>query len=599
MTFKTAVVSAWALAALASAVSLTAETPQASSFDEALLKTFTFRNLGPYRMGARTSDIAVPDVPAKDHLYTFYVGFWTGGVWKTTNNGTTFEPVFDTQAKLAVGDIAVAPSNANVVWVGTGDAFTSRSSYAGDGVYKSTDAGKTWTNMGLRDSHHIARIRIHPTNPDVVYVAVMGHLYSTNAERGVFKTTNGGKTWEKVLYVNEKIGVIDLVLNPKNPDVLYAAAYDKQRLPWQMVNGGPESGIYKTTDGGRAWTRLRNGLPEGRIGRIGLDIFHGNPEILYAVIENQNPRTAAPGAAPPPVGRGGAPATYGGQVYRTDNGGALWTKMSADDYNVSPKGPYYFSQIFVDPGNDQHVLVTQDGYRRSLDGGRTWNAPNVFPRMFGDFRTLWIDPQNPDRMIAGSDGGIAISYDGGRSSDHLANIPVAEIYSIGVDMEEPYNIYGGLQDHEHWKGPSNGPLGRVTVWDWLAVGDNDGIFTQVDPKDSRWLYTTRQYRRAHACRSEARLRNQHLAAADRRRRSVSLPVDHAAAYFPARQQRHLRGRAIPAAVTGSRRDVDRDQSGPEHERQDPDPAGVGGRRSRRHSVVRDYRDLGVAAHARA
>ena len=167
--------------------------------------------------------------------------------------------------------------------------------------------------------------------------------------------------------------------------------------------------------------------------------------------------------------------------------------MSADDYNVSPKGPYYFSQIRVDPGNDQHVLVTQDGYRRSLDGGRTWNAPGIFPRMFGDYRTLWIDPQNPDRMIAGSDGGIAISYDGGRTGDHYANLPVAEIYAIGVDMEDPYNIYAGLQDHEHWKGPSNGPLGRVTVWDWLAVGDNDGMFTQVDPRDSRWLYTTRQY----------------------------------------------------------------------------------------------------------
>jgi photosystem II stability/assembly factor-like uncharacterized protein len=493
MTITRAAIGACALAALASTMSVTARMQAPAAFDESLVRAFTYRNLGPYRMGARTSDIAVPDAPAKDHLYTFYVGFWTGGLWKTTNNGTTFEPVFDRQAKLAIGDVAVAPSDANVVWVGTGDAFTSRSSYAGDGVYKSTDAGKTWTNMGLRDSHHIARIAIHPANPNVVYVAAMGHLYSENPERGVFKTTNGGTTWEKVLYVNEKIGVIDLVLNPKSPDVVYAATYDKQRLPWQMINGGPESGIYKTTDGGKGWTRLRNGLPEGRIGRIGLDLFHGNPDILYAVIENQNPRTVAAGAPPPPPGRGGAPATYGGQVYRSDNGGQSWTRMSADDYNVSPKGPYYFSQIRVDPGNDQHVLVTQDGYRRSLDGGRTWNAPGIFPRMFGDYRTLWIDPQNPDRMIAGSDGGIVISYDGGRTGDHYANLPVAEIYAIGVDMEDPYNIYAGLQDHEHWKGPSNGPLGRVTVWDWLAVGDNDGMFTQVDPRDSRWLYTTRQY----------------------------------------------------------------------------------------------------------
>ncbi len=568
-----------------------------AAFDESLVRAFTYRNLGPYRMGARTSDIAVPDAPAKDHLYTFYVGFWTGGLWKTTNNGTTFEPVFDRQAKLAIGDVAVAPSDANVVWVGTGDAFTSRSSYAGDGVYKSTDAGKTWTNMGLRDSHHIARIAIHPANPNVVYVAAMGHLYSENPERGVFKTTNGGTTWEKVLYVNEKIGVIDLVLNPKNPDVLYAAAYDKQRLPWQMVNGGPESGIYKTTDGGKGWSRLRNGLPEGRIGRIGLDFFHGNPDILYAVIENQNPRTVAAGAPPPPPGRGGAPPTYGGQVYRTDNGGALWTKMSADDYNVSPKGPYYFSQIFVDPGNDQHVLVTQDGYRRSLDGGRTWNAPGVFPRMFGDYRTLWIDPQNPDRMIAGSDGGIAISYDGGRTGDHYANLPVAEIYAIGVDMEDPYNIYAGLQDHEHWKGPSNGPLGRVTVWDWLAVGDNDGMFTQVDPRDSRWLYTTRQYgghtRVDQKLGYETNIWPQRTQGDPYRFQWITplhiSPHDSNVIYA---------GAQVLLRSAGPRRHVDGNQPRSEHERQDADSAGVGRWPSGRDPMVRHHVDLGVAAHTR-
>jgi photosystem II stability/assembly factor-like uncharacterized protein len=469
-------------------VPFTAQAP--NPFTEALLRPFTYRNLGPFRMGARTSDIAVPTAPAKEHLYTFYVGFWTGGLWKTVNNGTTFEPVFDDQAKLAIGDVAVAPSDANVVWVGTGDAFTSRSSYAGDGVYKSTDAARTWKNVGLRDSHHISRIVVHPSNADVVYVAAMGHLYSENAERGVFKTTNGGTSWDKVLFINDRIGIIDLVMDPKSPDTLYAAAYDKKRLPWQMINGGPESGIYKTTDGGKQWIKLGGGLPAGRIGRIGLDIFTGNPRILYAVIENQNPRLAAAAAA---TGRGAADPTIGGEVYRTDDGGQTWAKRNADDYNVSPKGPYYFSQIRVDPGNDQHILVTQDGYRRSLDGGRTWNAPPIFPRMFGDYRTMWFDPENPSRIIGGSDGGIVVSYDGGRTGDHYANIPVGEIYSIGVDMEDPYNLYAGLQDHEHWRGPSNGPLGRVTMWDWFAVGDNDGIFTQVDPTDSRWLYTTRQY----------------------------------------------------------------------------------------------------------
>ena len=469
-------------AGVVAAVTPLAQAPD--PFNEQLLRAFTYRNLGPFRMGARTSDIAVPTAPARDHLYTFYVGFWTGGLWKTTNNGTTFEPVFDGQARLAIGDVTVAPSDANVVWVGTGDAFTSRSSYRGDGVYKSTDAGRTWTNMGLRDSHHISRIAIDPANPNVVYVAAMGHLFSDNPERGVFKTSDAGATWKKVLHINESIGVIDLVMDPKNPQVLYAAAYDKKRMPWQIVNGGPESGIYKTTDGGAAWTKLAGGLPSGRVGRIGLDIYLKNPNILYAVIENATP-TGPPGPT-------GVVPTKGGEVYRTDDGGATWRKVNADDYNVSPKGPYYFSQIRVDPNNDQSLWITQDGYRHSRDGGKTW-VTNDFPRMFGDYRTLWIDPENSNRMIAGSDGGIAITYDGGRTSDHYANIPVGEIYSIGFDMEDPYNLYAGLQDHEHWKGPSNGPLNRVTVWDWLAVGDNDGIFTQVDPTDSRWLYTTRQY----------------------------------------------------------------------------------------------------------
>lgn len=455
-----------------------------AQLSESLLQAFQYRNIGPFRMGARTSDIAVPDSPARAHLYTFYVGYWTGGLWKTTNNGTTFEPVFDAQKKLAIGDVTLAPSNPDIVWVGTGDAFTSRSSYAGDGVYKSTDGGKTWQNMGLRDSHHIARIVIHPTNPNIIYVASMGSLYSENTERGVFRTTDGGLTWQKVLYINEAIGVIDLVLNPKNPSVLYAATYDKKRLPWQMVNGGPQSGIYKTTDAGAHWTRLSGGLPTGRIGRIGLDIYASNPEILYAVIENANARTPGDTAA--------RVQTIGGEVYRTDDGGASWRKTHGPEHNASPKGPYYFSQIEVDPSNDQVVIVTGEPFLKSTDGGKTWGT-RIFPRMFGDFRTIWIDPQNSDRIIVGSDGGIAISYDGGRTSDHYANVPVGEVYMVGVDMEEPYNIYAGLQDHEHWRGPSNAALGRVTQHDWLAVGDNDGIYTQVDPTDSRWLYTTRQY----------------------------------------------------------------------------------------------------------
>jgi hypothetical protein len=224
-----------------------------------LLRSFTFRNVSPFRMGARASAIAVPASPQKDHLYTFYVSTWTGGVFKTINGGTTFKPVFDTQNELTIGAVSVAPSNASIVWVGTGDHYNSRSSYPGDGIYKSIDAGETWANMGLRDSHHISRIVIHPTNPEIVYVSVMGHLYTPNQERGVFRTTDGGKHWERVLFVNDEVGAIDLVMNLKNPGVLYAATYDKRRTAEMHLNAGPESGIYRTTDAGKSWSRLKGG----------------------------------------------------------------------------------------------------------------------------------------------------------------------------------------------------------------------------------------------------------------------------------------------------------------------------------------------------
>ncbi len=470
-------------------------------FDEDLLKTFTFRNIGPFRVGARTSDIAVPDSPAEDHLYTFYLATWTGGLWKTTNNGTTFEPIFDGQSKLTIGDVTLAPSRPATVWVGTGDAFCSRSSYAGDGVYKSLDGGKTWENMGLRDSHHIARIVIHPKNADVVYVAAMGHLYSENEERGVFKTLDGGRNWEKAFYVDTKVGVIDLVMNPQNPDVLYAATYDKQRLPWRYINGGPESGIYKTTDAGKTWARLGGGLPTGRIGRIGLDIYLGNPEILYAVVENANSRPATEAEIEQDKARGRQPRDrmIGGEAYRTEDGGKTWTKMNSAKDDVSTKGPYYFSQIRVDPNDDENIFVTGVSLANSTDGGKTWHdldwpPSRMFASMFGDVRTLWIDPQNSSRLILGSDAGVFISYDGGRTCDHRYNLPLTENYTVGVDMEEPYNIYAGLQDHEHWKGPSISAHDRgITLLDWVALGGGDGMFAQVDPHDSRWLYTTAQY----------------------------------------------------------------------------------------------------------
>jgi photosystem II stability/assembly factor-like uncharacterized protein len=490
MRITQALATAVAVAGLASSAGTSAR--QADAFNAQLLEAFAYRNLGPFRMGARISDIAVPASPARNHLYTFYVAAWSGGLWKTTNNGTTFAPVFDGQGTLSIGDVTLAPSNPDIVWVGTGDAFTSRSSLAGTGVYKSTDAGSTWTHMGLDDTQHIARIAIDPSNPDVVYVAAMGHLYSTNEARGVFKTTDGGRTWQRVLYVSDQVGVIDLVQNPIDPSVLYAAAYDKQRLPWQLVNGGPGSGIYRTTDAGRTWTKLAGGLPDGRIGRIGLDIYPKNPAIVYAVVENANPPA---GSAPDAAGR---VPMIGGEVYRTSDAGRTWTKMNAAKDDVSSKGPYYFSQIRVDPNDDQRIFVTGVTLGSSTDGGRswhdiTWPPRTLFSGIFGDVRTLWVDPRDSNRLILGSDGGVFMSYDGGRTSDHYANLPLGEVYAVSVDNEDPYNIYAGLQDHENWKGPSNTASGEVTTWDWTAVGNGDGMFTVVDSTHSRWLYTTQQY----------------------------------------------------------------------------------------------------------
>ena len=457
----------------------------------------SYRNLGPFRAGSWISDIAIPEAPAATHLYTFYIGARNGGVWKTTNNGTTFEQVFEKTA--SIGSLAISPSNSQVVWVGTGDASCTRSAYPGDGVYRSTDGGATWQHTGLEDSHHIARIVIHPTNPDIVYVAAMGHLFSTNEERGVFKTVDGGRSWRKVLYVDDKTGAIDLVLNPREPNILYAATYECMRFPWRLRDGGRGSGIYKTTDNGDSWKRLEGGLPGGIIGRIGIDIHRQNPAIVYAVVDNRNNSSAtdqANGGPPSPGER-----LVGDEVYRTDDGGTNWRKVNSARDDVGRKTGYAFNQIRVDPNNPDRIFVTGGSIASSEDGGKTWaglGAPQgsrVFRRAFGDFRTLWIDSQNTERMIAGSDGGVFISYDGGKTCDHLANLPLGEVYALTVDMESPYNIYAGLQDHESWKGPSDGWSGSVGPVDWVTVGIGDGMYNQVDPTDSRWVYNTQEFGR--------------------------------------------------------------------------------------------------------
>ncbi|MFI5177282.1 MAG: WD40/YVTN/BNR-like repeat-containing protein [Vicinamibacterales bacterium] len=495
-----------ALAALAIfAPAMRAAAPPPPTLDD-ILGTLTMRNIGAFRTGAWVTAIAVPEAPVHDHLYTIYAATRSGGLWKTVNGGITWDPVTDSADIAATGAVAIAPSNPNIVWVGTGDQANARSSYSGKGVFKSTDAGKTWQFMGLPDSQHIARIVIDPKNPDLVYVAAMGHLFSKNDERGVFKTVDGGLHWKKVLYLNDGVGAIDLVINRKTPSTLYAAMYDKDRRPWQIVESGPASGIYRSDDSGEKWTKLEGGLPTGKVGRIGLDLYQKNPLILYALIENQNTATGAPDQPGRGGGRGGAATggqaggvsataplaqgIIGNELYRTDDGGKTWHKTSPTNV-AGGKAPYSFNQIKIDPNNDQVVIANSDSMYITRDAGKTWQT-GFFRGAFGDYRCMWWDPDDSDRIILGSDGGVQLSNDGGKTTDYAPNLRVGEVYAIGVDMDDPYNVYGGLQDHDSWKGPSNGRTGIITVEDWVTVGPGDGMYNVVDPTDSRWVYNTRE-----------------------------------------------------------------------------------------------------------
>ena len=463
-------------------------------FDTNVFKTITYREIGPARQGGRIVDLAVP----LSQPYTFYVASASGGLWKTVNNGTTFEPIFDIQTVISIGDVAVAPSNPDILWVGTGEANNSRSCYWGDGVYKSIDGGESWSNMGLKESHHIGRILIHPEDPDIVYVAVLGHLYSFNEERGVFKTTDGGKTWKKVLYINQKVGVVDVAIEPSNPNVLYAASYEKERLPWHFEESGPGSAIYKSVDAGESWEKLGGGLPEGKIGRIGIEIYRKDPNIVYATVENANMRTSTEEEVKraKEQNRELRETPVGGEVYRSEDAGQTWTKMNADKDNIGGMPGYYYGQIRIDPNDDQTVYILSIQVFRSTDGGRTWGKErpeNAAAGTHSDHHALWIDPQNSNHMILGNDGGLSITYDKGKSWDFYDNLPLAQYYAIGVDMDTPYNVYGGLQDNGSWRGPSNSFYGRISRNEWLSVGGGDGFYNQVDPNDNRWLYNESQF----------------------------------------------------------------------------------------------------------
>lgn len=456
-----------------------------------LLKVFEYRAIGPTRQGGRYVDFAVPE----GRPYTFYAATATGGLWKSTDNGITYECVFQDHNVTAIGAVAVAPSNPDAVWVGTGEGNNSRSVYSGRGVFKSADAGKNWTHMGLEASRHIGRVVVDPRDENTVYVAALGALYSENEERGLYKTTDGGLTWEKVLGIfihGKHIGVVDVALDPLDPDIVYAASYDKVRRPWTFNLGGPGSGIHKSTDGGRTWEKLTQGLPGGMLGRIGLAIYPKNPDILYAVIENAN----KPGMSDEERHREllegkSSSGIIGNEVYRTDDGGATWRKVSEEKANLGGSPPYYYGQIRVDPNDPDRVYNLMVSVAESRDGGKTWSRPF---RYGGDNHAMWINPENSLHMLLGHDHGMGVTFDGGKNWYNPDNIPLAQFYAIGVDMDYPYHVYGGTQDNGSLKGPGtkrNG--GPIYFEDWMRVGGGDGFYNVVDPYDSRWLYNESQF----------------------------------------------------------------------------------------------------------
>jgi photosystem II stability/assembly factor-like uncharacterized protein len=473
-----------------------------------------FRPIGPASMSGRIADLAVYE----DNPAIYYVGTAHGGVWKTTNNGTTFEAQFQDQGLMSIGDVTISQSNPDLVWVGTGESNNRQSTSWGDGVYKSTDGGKTYTNMGLRSSRHINRIVIDPRDTDVVMVAATGSLWGPGGERGVFKTADGGKTWKHVLKVDDDTGANDLVMDPSDSQIVYASTYQRRRSACCMNGGGPGSGIWKSADGGETWTRIKGGVLDQPLGRITLDVYRKRPTILYATIEGPTPPgggrqggrgggggeegPGTPQAAQPEAARSGQPAAAEGVgrqggpqplnneptgLYRSDDSGATWRKVN----NANPR-PMYFSQVRIDPNDPDIVYLGGVGLHQSLDGGRTM-ATDVAASTHDDVHAIWIDPANSDHVLIGNDGGLAVSYDRARKWIFVPNLPVGLFYHVSVDNAVPYNVCGGMQDNYSWCGPSavRGSAG-IANHQWATMQGGDGFVVLQDPGQYRIAFSESQ-----------------------------------------------------------------------------------------------------------
>lgn len=434
--------------------------PATVALDASMLGAFTARAIGPATMSGRIAALDVVNTNPK----IIYVGAASGGVWKSADGGLTFRPVFDKHIQ-SIGALTIDQSRPETVWVGTGEGWTRNSVSVGNGVYKTTDGGETWTCMGLEKTERIARIVIDPRRPDTVYVAALGPLWSSGEERGLYKTTDGGKTWTKILYINADTGCSDVALDPQEPDIVYAAMWQFRRQPWTFTSGGPGSGLHKSTDGGKTWKKLTVGLPEGELGRIAIAVAPSRPNVVYANVESR--KTA---------------------LYVSQDLGESWTKVN--DANASVKSrPFYFSLLVVDPKDYRRVYKPATTLARSQDGGKTFET--IASSTHSDHHALWINPANTDHLLLGTDGGVYESLNGGRTFRLLRALPVAQFYHVTADNARPYNVYGGLQDNGTWMGPSHKP-GGITNADWRNIGFGDGFWAVPDPTDANFVYLESQ-----------------------------------------------------------------------------------------------------------
>lgn len=526
------------------AAPLIAQTSDHDHVRDNVFAQLRWRELGPVCTGGRIVDVAVHP----QHPQVFWVAAASGGLWKTENGGVSFSPQFQDAYSISIGDIAVAPSNGDVVWVGTGEANNQRSSYWGNGVYRSTDGGKTFTHCGLDGTDHIGRIVVHPQNPDIAWVAALGALYTQSPARGLYKTTDGGKTWKVTNQLGPDTGFVDVAIDPKNPDTLFAASYERRRRAWNFTEGGQGSRLWKSTDGGETWKQLAGGLPGGLLGRIGVDVFAGDGKTVYATIENLNPLGSSPAAAAAATGEGAAqkdpekepedddaPATpgteapaevladpvararflqgpadaqdperrprkkiQGGEVWRSDDGGDTWKKTNGTT-DVGGNPGYYYGQIRIDPQDRETVYVLSIAVFRSTDGGATWTPKQGRDDAFAhslhsDHHALWLDPQDGKHALLGNDGGLAVTWDAGKTWDHLAHLPIAQFYTVAADLASPYRVYGGLQDNGTWGFPIHGPTSNgITSNDAYRVDGGDGFHACIDPDEPDVVYSESQF----------------------------------------------------------------------------------------------------------